>query len=142
MATAIFFGFPEQGHTNPTLPIVAELIQQGEHVIYYSVEEYRALIETAGANFRTYSNVFPSDLFYGYAPYTMATSDERTIPHAHGTALSRQNYQSEYHWAPIEQRISCEVSDLHTKYRTDGTDHRTDDVGLYIEIFSAPRWNI
>src|SRR5438477_18201 len=61
MATAIFLGFPEQGHTNPTLPIIAELVQRGEHVIYYSVEEYRAPIEATGANYRTYGNVFPFD---------------------------------------------------------------------------------
>jgi UDP:flavonoid glycosyltransferase YjiC (YdhE family) len=33
MATAIFFGLPAHGHTNPTLPIVTELVRQGEQFI-------------------------------------------------------------------------------------------------------------
>ena len=59
MATAIFFGLPAHGHTNPTLPIVAELMRQGEHLIYYSAEEFRTAIEATGADFRPYRDVFP-----------------------------------------------------------------------------------
>ncbi len=59
MATAIFFGLPAQGHTNPTLPIVAELVRQGEHIIYYSTKEFRAPIEATGADFRAYGDAFP-----------------------------------------------------------------------------------
>src|SRR6266853_6969871 len=59
MATAIFFGLPAHGHTNPTLPIVAELVRQGEHIIYYSTEEFRPAIESTGADFRTYGDAIP-----------------------------------------------------------------------------------
>src|SRR6266516_4870029 len=59
MATAIFFGLPAQGHTHPTIPIVAELVRQGEHIIYYSTEEFRAPIEATGADFRAYGDAFP-----------------------------------------------------------------------------------
>lgn len=59
MATAIFFGLPAHGHTNPTLPIVAELVRQGEYLIYYSAEEFRTAIEATGADFRPYRDVFP-----------------------------------------------------------------------------------
>ena len=65
MATAIFFGLPAHGHTNPTLPIVAELVRQGEHIIYYSTEEFRPTIEATGADFRAYGGTFPfNEMFF------------------------------------------------------------------------------
>jgi len=51
MASAIFFGLPAHGHTNPTLPIVAELVRQGEQIIYYSTEAFHAPIEATGNEF-------------------------------------------------------------------------------------------
>lgn len=52
MAKALFFNLPVHGHTYPTLPLVAELVQRGEQVIYYSSETFRPVIEQAGATFR------------------------------------------------------------------------------------------
>ena len=52
MAKVLFFNLPAYGHTNPTLPLVAELVRRGEHVIYYSSEAFRPAIEQAGATFR------------------------------------------------------------------------------------------
>jgi MGT family glycosyltransferase len=64
VATALFFGLPAQGHTNPTLPLVSELVRRGEHILYYSTEEYRAAIEATGAEFRAYGDVFLPDIAY------------------------------------------------------------------------------
>ncbi len=64
MSTAIFFGTPEYGHTNPTLPVVTELVRQGEHIIYYSLEEFRPVIEHTGATFRSYGVTYPFDPAY------------------------------------------------------------------------------
>ncbi|MBA2286039.1 MAG: glycosyl transferase family 1 [Ktedonobacteraceae bacterium] len=52
MAKILFFNLPAYGHMNPTLPLVAELVHRGEHVIYYSSEAFRPAIEQAGATFR------------------------------------------------------------------------------------------
>jgi MGT family glycosyltransferase len=52
MAKALFFNLPFYGHMNPTLPLVAELVQRGEQVIYYASETFRPAIEQAGATFR------------------------------------------------------------------------------------------
>jgi MGT family glycosyltransferase len=49
-----FFGLPAHGHTNPSLPVVAELVRRGESVTYYSNEEFREAIERTGAKFRAY----------------------------------------------------------------------------------------
>lgn len=66
MATLVFFGEPGWGHTNPTLPVVAELVRRGERVIYYSMEPFREPIERTGATFRAYGATFPFDPFEAY----------------------------------------------------------------------------
>lgn len=54
MSNIVFVEMPAYGHVNPTLPVVKELVQRGEHVIYYNSEEFRAPIEEVGATFRSY----------------------------------------------------------------------------------------
>jgi len=56
MGKVLFFNFPGEGHINPTIPLVEELIKQGEQVVYYCVEEYKTKIEKTGALFRPYKN--------------------------------------------------------------------------------------
>ena len=54
MSKVLFFSIPLQGHTNPTLPLVKELVRRGEEVTYYSLEPLRSAIEQIGATFRSY----------------------------------------------------------------------------------------
>lgn len=54
MSRIVFLGAPAFGHINPTLPVVQELVQRGETVIYYDTENFRPLIERTGAEFRAY----------------------------------------------------------------------------------------
>jgi UDP:flavonoid glycosyltransferase YjiC (YdhE family) len=54
----LFFSLPLHGHTNPSLPVVKELIRRGEEVTYYSLEPLRAAIESTGATFRSYGASF------------------------------------------------------------------------------------
>lgn len=56
MSKVLVFNFPGEGHINPTIALVEELIQRGEEVIYYCVEEYRKKIEKTKATFRAYEN--------------------------------------------------------------------------------------
>lgn len=56
MAKVIFYGVPAHGHTNPTIPLVTELIKRGEIVIYYSSKEFQKTIESTGAIFKAYRN--------------------------------------------------------------------------------------
>jgi MGT family glycosyltransferase len=58
MSKILFFNIPAYGHTNPTLPLVAELVHRGEQVIYYSSEAFQPAIERAGATFRSVANFF------------------------------------------------------------------------------------
>jgi len=54
MATAIMLNLPEAGHMNPSFPLLAALVQRGERVICYGVELFRAAVEAAGAEYRSY----------------------------------------------------------------------------------------
>lgn len=56
MAKVLMFNFPGEGHVNPTLALIEELVKRGEEVVYYCVEEYRGEIEKTGASFRPYEN--------------------------------------------------------------------------------------
>jgi MGT family glycosyltransferase len=61
MATFLFFNHPAHGHTNPTLPLVTELVRRGHRVVYYSTEGFQQAIEQTGAIFRDYGEAFPFD---------------------------------------------------------------------------------
>ncbi|MFD1134666.1 macrolide family glycosyltransferase [Paenibacillus urinalis] len=51
MSKIIFFSIPAHGHTNPTLPVVRELVNRGHEVWYYSFLEFQEKIQAAGASF-------------------------------------------------------------------------------------------
>ena len=61
MSKVLVIGFPGEGHINPTLAIVEELIHKGETVVYYCAEQYRGKIERTGASFRYYED-FTSEM--------------------------------------------------------------------------------
>ncbi|WJD83828.1 macrolide family glycosyltransferase [Priestia megaterium] len=56
MGKVLFFNFPGEGHVNPTIALVEELVKKGEDVVYYCVEEYKNKIKKTGAIFRPYEN--------------------------------------------------------------------------------------
>nr|WP_263327177.1 macrolide family glycosyltransferase [Neobacillus sp. Marseille-Q6967] len=51
MSKIVFFSIPAHGHTNPTIPVVFELVSKGHEVWYYSFKEFQEKIEGAGAKF-------------------------------------------------------------------------------------------
>lgn len=55
MSKILYLTPPAHGHVNPTLPVVQELVQRGEHVICYNTEEFRPQINRTGAAFRAYA---------------------------------------------------------------------------------------
>jgi len=54
MPRIAFFSFPAQGHVNPTLPVVGELVRRGETVAYFATSRFRAAVEDCGATFVAY----------------------------------------------------------------------------------------
>ena len=51
MSKIFFFCIPAWGHTNPTIPVVQELVQRGHQVRYYSFSDFQEKIEGARAQF-------------------------------------------------------------------------------------------
>ncbi|KFN01499.1 macrolide family glycosyltransferase [Bacillus clarus] len=57
MSKAIVINFPAEGHINPTIGVVKELVDRGEEVIYYCEEEYRYKLQNIDVQFRNYGGI-------------------------------------------------------------------------------------
>ena len=53
MARVLFINVGSEGHINPTIGVVQELISRGEEVVYFTIEAFRERIEKTGATVRT-----------------------------------------------------------------------------------------
>ncbi|OXM84785.1 macrolide family glycosyltransferase [Paenibacillus rigui] len=53
MARVLFINAGSEGHINPTIGVVQELISRGEEVVYFAIEAFRERIEKTGATVRT-----------------------------------------------------------------------------------------
>ena len=51
MKRIAFFCIPAHGHTNPMLPVAAELVKRGNTVRFYSFDAFKEKIGAAGAEF-------------------------------------------------------------------------------------------
>ncbi|MDO5156270.1 MAG: glycosyltransferase [Eubacteriales bacterium] len=60
MMNILMVNLPFSGHTNPTLPLTAKLVERGHRVVYVNAPEFREKIERTGAEFVPYSN-YPGD---------------------------------------------------------------------------------
>jgi len=54
MARVLFINGGSEGHINPTIGVVQELISRGEEVVYFCIEAFRERIEETGAVVRTF----------------------------------------------------------------------------------------
>ncbi|MGG1679264.1 macrolide family glycosyltransferase [Neobacillus sp. NRS-1170] len=53
MARVLFINAGSEGHFNPTIGVVQELISRGEEVVYFTIEAFRERMEKTGATVRT-----------------------------------------------------------------------------------------
>ncbi|MEH7155244.1 macrolide family glycosyltransferase [Neobacillus drentensis] len=53
MARVLFINAGSEGHINPTIGVVEELVSRGEEVVYFTIEAFRERIERTGAIVRT-----------------------------------------------------------------------------------------
>lgn len=59
MKKIAFFCIPAHGHTNPMLPVAAELIRRGNIVRFYSFDEFEKKIRATGAEFISCDSFLP-----------------------------------------------------------------------------------
>ena len=60
MKKIAFFCIPAHGHTNPMLPVAAELVKRGDAVRFYSFNEFKEKIISTGAEFISCDRFLPS----------------------------------------------------------------------------------
>ncbi|KGP85252.1 MULTISPECIES: macrolide family glycosyltransferase [unclassified Paenibacillus] len=56
MARVLFINGGSEGHVNPTIGVVQELVSRGEEVVYFTIEAYRERMEKTGAIVRTFDD--------------------------------------------------------------------------------------
>jgi MGT family glycosyltransferase len=56
MARVLFINGGSEGHVNPTIGVVQELVLRGEEVVYFTIEAYRERMEKTGAIVRTFDD--------------------------------------------------------------------------------------
>jgi UDP:flavonoid glycosyltransferase YjiC (YdhE family) len=61
MAIIAYVGLPAHGHTNPTLPVMKELVQRGHEVLYYNSESFREKVSPTGVTFRPLPEPMPTE---------------------------------------------------------------------------------
>ena len=61
MAKIAYVGLPAHGHTNPTLPVMKELVQRGHEVLYYNGESFRAKVAPIDVDFRALPEPLPTE---------------------------------------------------------------------------------
>jgi len=54
LARVLFINGGSEGHINPTIGVVQELISRGEEVVFFTIEAFRERIEQTGATVRTF----------------------------------------------------------------------------------------
>lgn len=59
MKKIAFFCIPAHGHTNPMLPVAAELVKRGNTVRFYSFNEFEEKIRSTGASFISCDSFLP-----------------------------------------------------------------------------------
>ena len=59
MKRIAFFCIPAHGHTNPMLPVAAELVSRGNTVRFYSFNEFKSKIEASGTEFISCDSYLP-----------------------------------------------------------------------------------
>ena len=85
MKKVALFCIPAHGHTNPMLPVAAELVRRGNTVRFYSFNEFKSKIEAAGAEFVSCDFYLPELTEKEEAGLKSVSTTEMTIQDIHIT---------------------------------------------------------
>ena len=79
MKKAAFFCIPAHGHTNPMLPVAAEMVRRGDIVRFYSFNEFEEKIRATGAEFISCDSFLPKLTRQEEASLKNVSTSEMTI---------------------------------------------------------------
>lgn len=79
MKRIAFFGIPAHGHTNPMLPVAAELVRRGNTVRFYSFREFEEKIKATKAEFVACDEFLPKLTAQEEAGLKQVSTTEMTI---------------------------------------------------------------
>ena len=79
MKKIAFFCIPAHGHTNPMLPVAAELVRRGNAVRFYSFDEFEKKIKATGAEFISCDSFLPRLTMQEEASLKNISTTEMTI---------------------------------------------------------------
>lgn len=79
MKRIAFFCIPAHGHTNPMLPVAAELVKRGNRVRFYSFGEFEAKIKATGAEFIPCDSFLPELTAWEASELRNVSATEMTI---------------------------------------------------------------
>lgn len=85
MKKIAFFCIPAHGHTNPMLPVAAELVKRGDMVRFYSFNEFEEKIKATGAEFISCDSFLPELTRRQEANLRKVSTTEMTIQDIHIT---------------------------------------------------------
>ena len=81
MRNIALFSIPAHGHTNPMIPVAAELVKRGNKVRFYSFDMFEEKIKASGAEFVSCSKFLPE----------LSKKEEEKIKNVSQTEMSLQD---------------------------------------------------
>lgn len=86
MSTCGFFVYPAEGHVNPNVPLLAELVRRGERVVAFTTSRFQRHFAEAGVEFRDCGPIlaeYPWPTSGGLSPALAARLEcaEQLLPH-------------------------------------------------------------
>lgn len=96
MKKIAFFCIPAHGHTNPMLPVAAELVRRGNAVRFYSFDEFGEKIKAAGAEFISCDSFLPELTKKEEAGLKKASTTEMTIQDIRATIRMNDFLEKEF----------------------------------------------
>jgi MGT family glycosyltransferase len=94
----VYFSFPAQGHINPTLPVIRELADRGEQIVYYGTPRFSHTIGETGAQFRPYTDRMRMPE-HGPGPFAQVSTTLETLLEFCGVVLD-QHLEQVRSWRP------------------------------------------
>lgn len=96
MKKIAFFCIPAHGHTNPMLPVAAELVRRGHAVRFYSFDEFEKKIRDTGATFISCDSFLPELTKKEEASLKQVSTTEMTIQDIRATICMNEFLDREF----------------------------------------------